>query len=75
MNLYILPGSYGNLAATIFKSIPFSLLEQAISAPAINRIRQKLWDQMPHCWAFSREMIGNYNQMQEKKAMGLNLHS
>lgn len=64
MNLYILPGSSENLAATIFKSVTFSQLEQALSAPVINRIRQKLGEQMPHCWAFSRETIGNYNQMQ-----------
>lgn len=65
MNLYILPGSYENLAATIFKSVPFSHLEQALSAPVINRIRQKLGDQMPHCWAFSRGAIAYYNQMHE----------
>lgn len=65
MNLYILPGSYKNLAATIFKSVPFSQLELALAAPVINLIRQKLGDQMPRCWAFSRETIGNYKQMQE----------
>jgi hypothetical protein len=65
MNLYILPGSYENLVVTIFKSVPFSQLEQALSAHVINQIRQKLGEQMPRCWAFSRETIGNYNQMQE----------
>jgi hypothetical protein len=65
MNLYLLPGSYENLEASIYKPVSPSLLEKLLGATKTNGIIQKIADRKIHCWAFCIGTRSNYDNMRE----------
>ena len=64
MNLYLVPASAENLAATIYHKVPLEVLDGIVSSHEQGQISnlQEIKDGF-HCWAFPQGKIGNWHDM------------